>query len=450
MTSREAALRIVYRVCEEGAYANLAANEILESCRLTPRDRSLALEIAYTAVKGWNTLDWALNLSLGKRRIEDLTPWIRCVLRVGAAQILFLSGIPAHAAVYETVELAKKYGHRGTAGLVNAVLRRLLGQKDRLPYPDVEENPVEHIALRYHHPAWLVARWLAQFGLEETVELCRANNAPPPLTVRVNTLKVEPPSLVEILQEEGIGARPTRYAPDGLELEGLKGLEESPAFGKGLFYVQDEASILVGHALSPLPGSTVIDANAAPGGKTTHLAQLMGNKGTILAVDAHAGRLRLIEENCRRLGVTCVTTVLSDAGLLGERYPGRADYLLVDAPCSGTGVLRRRPDARWRRQPRELEELPDLQLSLLRGSVGCLKPGGILVYSTCSLVPEENQGVLSRFLKEADFMEYEDLTAYIPNLPEDLQEQARGGRVQFLPHRHGTDGFFMARLRRRS
>ncbi|GFN24020.1 16S rRNA (cytosine(967)-C(5))-methyltransferase RsmB [Thermanaeromonas sp. C210] len=450
MTSREAALHIVYRVCEEGAYANLAANEVLGDARLGPRERALATEIAYTAIKAWNTVDWALGLCLEKKRLGDLPPWIRSALRVGAAQLLFLSRIPAHAALYETVELAKRYGHRGTVALVNAVLRRLLSQKDRLPYPDIRENPVEHIALRYCHPAWLVARWLEQFGLEETVELCEANNAPPPLTVRVNTLRVDLPSLVKLLNREGISAQRTRYAPDGLELRALAGLERNPAFGRGLFYVQDEASMLVGYALSPHPGSTVIDANAAPGGKTTHLAQLMGNKGTILAVDVHPGRLQLIEENCRRLGVTCATTVLSDAGRLGEKYAGMADYLLVDAPCSGLGVLRRRPDARWRKQPREIEELPALQLSILKGSIGCLKPGGVLVYSTCSTAPEENQEVLGRFLQEADFMEYEDLSGYIPNLPPDLKGQAKGGQVQFLPHRHGTDGFFIARLRRKN
>ncbi|MGI9952331.1 16S rRNA (cytosine(967)-C(5))-methyltransferase RsmB [Moorellaceae bacterium AZ2] len=448
MTSREAALRIVYRVYEEGAYANLAANEVLGAAELAPRERALATEIAYTAIKAWNTVDWALNLCLEKKRLEDLPAWIRSVLRVGAAQLLFLSRMPARAAVYETVELAKKYGHKGTVALVNAVLRRLLSQKDRLPYPDIKEDPVEHIALRYYHPPWLVARWLEQFGLEETVKLCQANNAPPPLTVRVNTLKADVLSLAEILNKEGIRVYPARYAPDGLALQDLVALERCPAFRQGLFYVQDEASMLVGYALAPPPGSTVIDANAAPGGKTTHLAQLMGNKGTILALDIHPGRLQLIEENCRRLGVTCVTTELADASRLGEKYAGVADYLLVDAPCSGLGVLRRRPDARWRREPREIEELPGLQLSILKGSVGCLKPGGVLVYSTCSLAPEENQEVLRRFLQEADFMEYEDLSGYIPNLPPDLKGQAESGQVQFLPHRHGTDGFFIARLRR--
>lgn len=449
MKSREAALHILYRVQEEGAFTSLAANEVLGATQLDPRERALATEIAYTAIKAWNTIDWALNLCLKKRRLEDLPPWIRCVLRVGASQLLFLSRIPARAAIYETVELAKKYGHKGTVALVNAVLRRLLLQRDQLPYPKLEEDPVHHIALRYYHPPWLVARWLHQFGVEETIKLCQANNEPPPLVIRVNTLKIDVPSLITVLSQEGVTAYRARYAPEGLIVKDLFALEKSPAFQRGLFYVQDEASILVGHAVAPEPGSTVIDASAAPGGKTTHLAQLMENRGNILALDIHPGRLQLIEENCRRLGVTCVKTDLVDATQLGNRYPDMADYLLIDAPCTGIGVLRRRPDARWRQDLQRLEELVNLQLSILKGSVATVKPGGVLVYSTCSLAPEENHEVLKQFLQEATFMEYEDLSGYLPNLPPDLQRQAGSGQIQFLPHRHGTDGFFVARLRRR-
>ncbi|MCG0276930.1 MAG: 16S rRNA (cytosine(967)-C(5))-methyltransferase RsmB [Thermanaeromonas sp.] len=448
--SREAALHIIYRVLEEGAYTNLAANEVLRESGLKSRDRALAREIAYTAIKAWNTIDWALNLYLKKRKLEDLPPWIRCILRVGASQILFLSRIPPWAAVFETVALAKKYGHQGTAGLVNAVLRRLLLHKEQLPYPDVKEDPVGHISLRYYHPAWMVSYWLSRWGLDETIALCKANNIPPPLTVRVNTLKATVSRVQEILDKEGAKARPCRFAPEGLIVEGFDTLEDAPAFQEGLFYVQDEASMLVSHAVNPHPLSTVVDATAAPGGKTTHLAQLMNNEGRILAFDTHRKRLRLIADNCRRLGVTCVELNLGDARLLGALYPGVADYLLVDAPCSGLGVLRRRPDARWRKDTGNVQELAEIQLTILKGAFGVLKPGGVLVYSTCTLTWEENEGVIKRFLEENPEVTLEDLSAYLPNLPQDLVHKARGGQVQFLPHLHGTDGFFIARLRKRS
>ncbi|SMB94623.1 16S rRNA (cytosine967-C5)-methyltransferase [Thermanaeromonas toyohensis ToBE] len=447
-SSREAALHIVYRVLEEGAFASLAANEVLKDSGLDARDRSLAREIAYTAIKAWNTIDWALNLYLSRKKLEELPAWIRCVLRIGASQILFLSRIPPWAAVYETVALAKRYGHRGTAGLVNAVLRRLLLQKEQLPYPDVKEDPVGYISLRYHHPSWMVAEWLSRWGLEETIALCQANNVPPPLTIRVNTLKADVSFVREVLAQEGVTTHPCRYAPEGLVVDNLEGLEDSLAFKRGLFYVQDEASMLVSHALNPYPGSTVVDAAAAPGGKTTHLAQLMKNQGQILAFDTHEKRLYLIADNCRRLGVTCVELHLEDARRLGARYPSVADYLLVDAPCSGLGVLRRRPDARWRKDYREMEELAELQLAILKGSLGVLKPGGVLLYSTCTLTWKENEGVINRFLQEIPGVTPEDLSAYLPSLPRDLREQARRGQVQFLPHKHGTDGFYIARLRK--
>ena len=448
--SREAALHIVYRVLEEGAFANLAANEVLRRSGLGARDRALAREIAYTAIKAWNTIDWALNLYLVKRKLEDLPSWIRCILRVGASQILFLSRIPPWAAVYETVALAKRYGHQGTANLVNAVLRRLLLHKEELPYPDIREDPVAHISLRYYHPPWMVSDWLSRWGVKETLALCEANNTPPPLTIRVNTLKASVSFVQEVLEKEGVKAHPCRFAPEGLVVEELDTLEDSPAFKAGLFYIQDEASMLVSHAVNPHPLSTVVDATAAPGGKTTHLAQLMKNQGRILAFDTHENRLRLIADNCRRLGVTCVELHLGDARSLGDLYPGVADYLLVDAPCSGLGVLRRRPDARWRKDAREVKELAEIQLTILKGAFGVLKPGGILVYSTCTLAWEENEGVIKRFLEENPGVIPEDLSTYLPNLPQDLVDQARGGQVQFLPHKHGTDGFYIARLRKRS
>ncbi|WP_258359452.1 16S rRNA (cytosine(967)-C(5))-methyltransferase RsmB [Moorella sulfitireducens (nom. illeg.)] len=446
-SAREAALQVIYRVTEEGAFAGLALDEVLKASGLEGRERTLATELAYSTIKAWHTLDWAVSLFL-KYPLAKLPPWIRCLLRLGGAQVMFFPRIPARAAIYETVELAKKYGHRGTAGLVNGVLRNLERRKVNLPFPDPEMDPAGYLSLRYYHPRWLVEKWLAQFGYEETEGLCRADNEPAPLVIRVNTLKTTRDSLAARLGDEGVSTRPAAYAPEGLIIEGLGAVEASPSFREGLFYVQDEGSQLVSHALKPAPGSFVIDASAAPGGKTTHLAQLMAGRGTILACDVHPSRLELIKENCRRLGVTCVQTVLADARELGERYPGRADYLLIDAPCSGLGVLRRRPDARWRKELAGIKEMARLQLEILLGARRALKPGGILVYSTCSLAPEENQEVVRQFLDRAREFSLASLQPWLPAVPPDLETAARQGWLQFLPQRHGTDGFFMARLKR--
>lgn len=444
-SAREAALQVIYQVTEGEAYASLALDEVLNKANLEVRERALATELAYTTIKAWRTLDWALGLFL-KRPLDKLPAWIRCLLRLGAAQLFYISRIPPRAAIYETVELAKKYGHRGTVGLVNGVLRRLARTEGDLPYPDAFDDPAGYLALRYCHPCWLVTRWLTQFGYQETEALCRLNNQPPPTIIRVNTLKVELEVLAARLQAEAVGVRCARYAPEGLILEGLGAVEASLSFQEGLFYVQDEGSQLVSHALNPLPGATVIDASAAPGGKSTHLAQLMKNEGTILAGDIHPGRLELINDNCRRLGVNCVQTILLDARELGSCYPEAADYLLIDAPCSGLGVLRRRADARWRKELTQTHELARLQLEILLGSRQALKPGGVLVYSTCSVAPEENQQVIRQFLAEAK--EFSLVPLELPFMPDDLQAAAKQGWVQFLPQRHGTDGFFICRMQK--
>lgn len=446
-SAREAALQVVYRVIEEGAFASLALNEVLENTTLESRDRALATELAYSTVKAWGTIDWALGLFLS-RPLEKLPAWIRCVLRLGASQILYMKRIPVRAIIYETVELAKKYGHKGTANLVNGVLRSLSRQAENLPYPEASTDPAGYLALVHYHPRWLVEEWLRLYGFQDTETLLQMNNQPAPLVLRTNTMKITPAELVELLAAEGAAAEPARYAPEGLVVEGLGSVENSPSFQEGLFYVQDEGSQLVSHALNPPSGAVVMDTSAAPGGKTTHLAQLMGDRGRIIAADIHPGRLELITVNCRRLGITCVETVLADARELGGRYPEAADCILVDAPCTGLGVLRRRADARWRKELAQAGELARLQLEILMGVRGALKPGGILVYSTCSLAPEENDEVVRGFLAAAPEFVLSPIEALYSLLPADLKETAGDGMVQFLPHKHGTDGFYVARLQK--
>jgi 16S rRNA (cytosine967-C5)-methyltransferase len=447
LTARELALKILLAVEVDGAYANLALNKLLEQYQPGKLDRAFVTELVYGSLRAQNTLDWTLE-RLMRQPLNRQTPPVRNILRLSAYQLLNLDRVPDSAAVNEGVELARKYGHPGVVKFVNGVLRNLIRQKGEVQYPDRDQDPVGHISLAHSHPRWLVQRWIKEFGCAETEALCRSGNEHASNTVRTNTLKISRPELETRLAGEGVTATPTRYAPEGLMLKDFLSIGALPSFREGLFQVQDESSMLVGHAVAPEPGALVIDAASAPGGKSTHLAQLMGNRGRIIAFDVHAHKLKLVEDNCRRLGVEIVETRLGDATELPLQLTARADYVLLDAPCSGLGVLRRRPDVRWRKQPEQIGELAQLQRRLLDGVARCVRPGGVLVYSTCTLLEEENLGQLQAFQKTHPWFTPEDLTPYLPAALDQDATMARG-YLQLLPHRHGTDGFFIARLRKK-
>lgn len=429
------------------AYANLALSRALEEFKPGALDRAFATETVYGTLRTMNTLDWILEKHI-RQPLEKQTSWIRNILRLGVYQIMYMDRVPAPAAVNEAANQARRFGHPGAVKFVNGVLRNVLRRRGEISFPPMEEDPVGHISLKYSHPAWLVERWIGEMGTEEAIDLCKANNRPAPNTVRTNTLRITRDGLMERLAGDGLPAERTKYAPEGIHLGGVGGLRGFLPFEQGLFQVQDESSMLVGHAVSPGPGSRVIDAAGAPGGKATHLAQLMGDSGAVMAFDIHPHKLKLIEENCSRLGITCVRPVLADARNLSIELNGWADFVLLDAPCSGTGVIRRRPDSRWRKSPGQLPEIIQLQREMLESVSRCLKPGGILVYSTCSVLIEENRGQVEGFLRSNPDFQAEELG---PCLPPDLGggDDMKKGWVQLFPHRHGTDGFFIARMRRR-
>lgn len=440
------ALQVLRDVEERNAYANLALGILLDKIRPGKLDRAFTTELVYGTLRTLNTLDWVLG-QYSRRPVAALSPLARNILRLGTYQILFMDRVPDSAAVNESVNLARRYGHSGIVKFVNGVLRNLVRGKDLLSYPDPEENPVENITLRYSHPAWLVRRWLDQFGYGDTVALCEANNLPAPNTVRVNTLKTDIDTLISVLDSLGVKVQRGRYARDSLHLDGFVSLGGLSPFREGLFQIQDESSILAGQALHPRPGTRVIDVASAPGGKATHLAQLMQNQGEIIALDVHQHKIKLIAENCRRLGVEIVRPQLMDAREITEKTVGLADYVLVDAPCSGLGVLRRRPDARWRKDEEQIKSLAELQGQILHAVASIVKPGGVLVYSTCTITREENLGQLEKFLCRHQAFQWESLKGL---LPEELDHEGTmvKGYLQILPHIHGLDGFFIARLRK--
>lgn len=442
-SARELALLVLQGVDEHGAYANIELNRILEAHKPEKQERAFATELVYGTLRNLQHIDHILSQFI-KRPLKDLTVWVRNILRLGVYQLKFVERIPASAACNESVNLVKKYGHKGVVAFANGVLRNIGRNLDNLKYPSLAKDPVGHISIVYSHPQWMVQRWLEQFGVEATIQLCQTNNQAASLTARVNTLKISRAELMERLQAQGIKTQSTRWSADGLVLQGVDSLHSLDLFQQGLFQIQDESSMLVAPVVDPQPHQLVVDTSAAPGGKTTHLGQLMQNQGTIYACDLHPHKLELIKENCQRLGIDIVQTFALDATQLPQEWTGRANRVLVDAPCSGLGVLRRRPDARWRKEAGDLVAIQQLQLAILASAANLVQPGGVLVYSTCTITPEENQEVVQAFL--ADHPEFQ-LDALAPYLPADFPlEQPQAGWVQILPHLHDMDGFFIARM----
>ncbi len=444
LAGRDLALLALHRVDTAAAFASLALHEVFRRHPAPRRERALATELAYGAVRRLNTLDFIIG-RFSHRDPAALDPWTRSILRLAVYQICYSDRIPVHAAVAEAVEQAKRYGHRDRAGFVNAVLRAVASMRGEVAFPSPDEDPVAHLSLAHSHPEWLVRRWLGRYGFEDARRLLEYDNVAPPVVIRANRLRTDPQALALRLAEEGVEVRPGRYLPEALVIVAPEALEEIPSFRAGLFTVQDESSMLAARVLDPQPGETVIDVAAAPGGKTTHIAELMANRGRIIACDVHPGRLELVRENCRRLGVTIVEAVAEDGRELPARYRALADRVLLDAPCSGLGVLNRRPDARWRKSAEQIAALAALQGELLEAAAACLAPGGVLVYSTCTIEPEENEQVVARFLDAHPDFAPDPLDLF---LPAGLAGEGAGGWLQILPFRHGIDGFFVARLRR--
>lgn len=443
-TARQMALQILYDIEVQGAYTDVALREMLRPSALDRRDRAFVTECVYGVVRWQGRIDWMLA-QVNRRPLHELTPWIRNALRLGVYQCLWMERVPARAAVYETVTLARRFGHQGTAGLVNGVLRNLLRQIDTLTLPDATTHAAAHLAVAYSHPEWLVTRWLQRYGWERTRALCEVNNRPAAVSLRTNTLRTTPALLAQQLAEEGIQqVALVGQRPEGLIIQGVTQLDTLPSYRTGLFQVQDVGAMLVAPLCQVQPGQRVLDLCAAPGGKTTHLAQLMHDSGCIVACDLQPGRIRLLRNNVARLGCTSVLAVVAD-GSRPLPVQTRFDRILVDAPCSGFGVLRRHPDIKWRKTPADLATLRALQLRLLQAHHHLLSPGGMLVYSVCSHEPEETHEVVAQFLAAHPHMRLDALDAELPQLP--CHASTTPGTLDLTPEQWQTDGVFVARFR---
>jgi 16S rRNA (cytosine967-C5)-methyltransferase len=437
-SARFEAHRVLTRVEQDRAFADIALQHALERARLPARDAALCAEIVYGTLRWQRYLDWRLAPHL-RRPLGRIDPWVRVLLRLTAYQAFFLDRVPGWAAVDEAVSLARLRSRApGPAEFVNAVLRALLRSPDP---PAPPADPVEAAAVAWSFPDWLAARWARRLGLETAARLMAAMNERPPTTVRTNTLRATREDLLRRLRdEELLASRPTALAPEGVVVD--RGLvRDWAAFADGWCVPQDEASMLVARLLEPRPEEVAVDACAAPGTKATHLAQLMDNRGAIVAMDPQAARLKLAEAAAARLGVTIIETYLGTAATLAPRWREQAHRALVDAPCSNLGVLRRNPEVKWRRSEDDLSSLARRQGEILAAASTVVRPGGALVYATCSLEPEENEEVVAAFLEAHPEWSRDEVRDF--PVPPDAH-----GFVRCWPHVHGTDGFTAIRLRR--
>ncbi|OPZ87331.1 MAG: Ribosomal RNA small subunit methyltransferase B [bacterium ADurb.Bin429] len=441
--SRQLALEVLLRVAG-GASANAALDEALSHANLDPRDRGFVTELVDGTLRWQGRLDYQLA-QLVEEPLAKLDPAVLHILRLGAYQLTRLERVPAHAAVNEAVEQARKRAHEGAAKLVNAVLRRLEREKDALLFPDLADDPVAYLSAAYSHPAWLVERWLARFGLQETEALLVINNTPPPLTLRMNRRWVTREGLQAFLKLREIETIPTAISPNGLIVTSGGNPRQVDLYDEGLYSLQGEGSMVMVELLKPGRHRAGWDMAAGVGGKTTYLAEWVDDTGSLLATDTSVDRLSVLWRELERLELSSVRVEAGDARTFSVEAESM-DYVLLDAPCSGTGALRRQADARWRKTPEQLVEMAALQRELLEAAARAAKPGGLLLYCTCSLEPEENEEVMSLFL--ADHPEWsldvEGITH--KSLPSDARDLA--GYVRLLPQRHGTDGFFAARLKK--
>ncbi len=431
--SRQIAFEALFKTEKQGAYSNITIDAFLSKAKLDTRDKSFVSALFYGVIERKLTIDYQLQLYLDKP-IKKLKPEVLTILRMGTYQILFMDKVPTSAAVNESVKLTKKNGCSFASGLVNAVLRKV--DKGGIILPD-EKNLTEHLSIKYSCPQWLVDKWLNEYGTENTEGLLSHSIGIPPIYIRVNTTKTSRDELSAILTGEGIKVTDADI-PDALIIDLFgKDIEKLESFKDGLFHVQDISCQLCSIALAPESGDTVFDLCSAPGGKSYTMCEIMGDNGKVFCFDIHKSRVELIEKGGKRLGLNSIKPSVSDATVFNKNI-GFADKVLCDVPCSGLGIIARKPEIKYK-NPEELKDLPQIQLSILTNGSKYVKNGGLLVYSTCSVSKEENEAVCTEFLKSDNSFE---AVKPLPHLSDDKF-------LTLMPHKFGGDGFFIAAFRKK-
>ncbi len=440
-SEREMAFEILSDIYGKGGFSNITIQKYLMDER-DPRKQNFIRELVYGVLENDLYLEYIISKA-SKVRMNRIHKSILIILKMGIYQIMKMDSVPSSAAVNESVKLAKKHGNKGSIGYVNGMLRNISRNIEDFKKVDIKD-PGKRISIEESHPKWMVDRWIGEFGLEFTEELARANNKTPSLNITVNTLKTSRDELKIKLEKRGLEVDKAAYSQDTLIIRNPFRVSQVKEFLDGEFIIQDESSSLVAQLMDPKPGSLVLDLCSAPGGKAVHMAQKMENRGKIIARDIHPHKLNLIQDTSKRLGLDIIQTELHDALELDKKYIGAADYVLVDAPCSGLGLIRRKPEIKLNKKSEDIDSLSLLQGEILDRAKEYLKPGGILIYSTCTLGGQENLEIIDSFLRENENFRPVSMEGDLKNSENiDTLEE---GYVELFPHIHGTDGFFIAKM----
>jgi 16S rRNA (cytosine967-C5)-methyltransferase len=440
---RETALDLLETIDKNQSYSNLILHHAIEKNKVPKKDIGLLTELVYGTLQRRMTLDYFLTPFI--KHPKKVETWVLHLLRMTLYQMVFLDKIPEHAALNEAVEIAKKRSHKGISGFVNGVLRSI--QREGVPSLDEIVDPIERVAIETSHPLWLVTRWSEQFGIEKTKGMCELNLLAPTQTARVNSARISREDCLEMLREEGYLVEPSAIIPESIHC--LKGnIASSRAYKEGFLTVQDESSMLVAYALGITQNERILDACAAPGGKSTHIAEKLHGTGSVFSIDLHEHKVKLIKENADRLGLANIEVKALDSRKIASQFSeGEFDRILLDAPCSGLGVMRRKPDIKYTKKEEDLTRLQSIQLDLLKAVSPLLKKDGILVYSTCTVDQAENETVIRAFLEgNSDF---EGDISWKENMPIAVQPLINGYDLQVFPQDFGSDGFYIAVLRKK-
>ena len=443
--ARKLAVDILVRVELDKAYADILLDQLLQTGGMSARDRSLVTEIVYGTLRWRGRIDLHLK-QLTRRSFEETDPYIKNLLRITLYQISFLDRVPEYAALNEAVTLAKMHAGNRVSGFVNGVVRNFIRTKRTETAPNPDSCGVAALADYWSHPEWLINEWIEYLGKANVTALLEANNRQAPLVLRANIRRINPQALLGEFQTHGIEALPTTWSPHGIVVHSKVPIERLSGYQEGLFQVHGQASQLVGYLLDPQPGEKILDVCAAPGGKTTHIAELMDDNGQVTAMDRSPKGVAKIRENAMRLELKSIRAIQADmTRQVAVRQQATYDRILVDAPCSGLGTLRSHPEIKWNRDMRDVFRLSELQRKILGQAASCLKAEGILVYSTCTLTAHENEKIVNEFLACHRGFVLEDAASYLPAQAKQLVKEKY---FMALPHKHDTDGFFAARLRR--
>lgn len=435
--TREIALKTLYKINEEEAYSNIALDEEIKQNRnkLTEKDIGLISEITYGVTTWKLTLDSIIK-KYSKIRLKKISPWILNILRMGIYQIIFLDKIPKSAAVNESVNLSKRYGHTSSSNFVNAILRKV----DKKDYEELFQikDDVERVSKTTSMPEWIIKELMKNNKMDKVEEICKNSNLKPKITIRVNRIKKTPSELKLKLDERNIEYSETKIE-EFINLKKVKNIENLDLFKEGYFTIQDLSAGLTAISLNPKPNEYVLDACSAPGGKTTHIAELMQNKGKIEAWDIHEHRVKLVQKNAKRLGIDIIKTDVQDAMEFNEKYVEKFDKILLDVPCLGIGVIKRKPDIKWQRKQEDIEKITNIQKKILQNCSKYLRPNGILVYSTCSILEDENMAIIEEFLNENKEFEKTNIV---------INQKEINGEITIMPNEE-QDGFFICKLQKK-